>query len=65
MTDKETDPGLRTAAAEMGRKGGSAGRGSSKRRSPEHYRKLQKLSVTAAKIARETAKKPPSTSPKV
>jgi hypothetical protein len=34
MTDKNP------AAVELGRKGGSAGSGASKRRSPEHYREM-------------------------
>lgn len=31
--------------AEIGRKGGAAGKGASKRRPPEHYRRMAELSV--------------------
>ena len=43
-------------AAELGRRGGRAGRGASKRRSPEHYKEMQLRSTEAqrAKRASET-----------
>lgn len=35
--------------AEIGRKGGAAGRGAAKRRSPEHYRRMVELRLDAMK----------------
>ena len=42
-------PEKNPAAVALGKKGGSAGRGASKRRDPEHYRKM----VEARKKKRE------------
>lgn len=42
--------------ADIGRKGGANGTGESKRRSPEHYRRLAKLGV-AARLRKWAAKR--------
>ena len=50
-------PNLHNAAAALGSKGGKAGRGASKRRSPEFYRELARKGVEARRKKREAWKR--------
>jgi hypothetical protein len=53
----EIDPAISAAASAFGRLGGMAGKGKSKRRPAEFYRKIGKLGA-AARHGKKTTKKP-------
>lgn len=53
MTEKKNP-----AAVALGKLGGKAGRGASQRRTPEHYRAIQKKSVAARKVRSQSPTAP-------
>jgi hypothetical protein len=53
MSDHAQQESIRLAAAALGKKGGMAGRGDSKRRSTEHYRMAGLKSVEVRRAKRD------------
>jgi general stress protein YciG len=52
MSEQNEDP-IRQAAAALGRRGGSAGRGEAKRRSAEHYRTAGRKSGEVRRLKKQ------------
>ena len=50
------DPAVKAYLSERGRRAGQAGTGESKRRSPEHYRRLARMRRESARLRKWAAK---------